>query len=212
MRLVDPDGQKEIEFTIRHFIQQHYVLTPFGNVKGDNRGFSLDSGASKRTELTLKIETDPRRSASGLLSQAADTGVSHNYTLSADAKADPKAWNNEISATPSRDSNGNVIIKVKTYVSEPFPNSFLGPLTPPIYSEATIVVSADGNTIGVTGIRTATPSMEINATVDGATFPVYRGSETALFAAGIFFFTPFSADCAGNSCDQNELPMQDAPP
>jgi len=204
LRRVDLDGLKEIEFTIRHFIQQQHVFSPFGNVRGDNRGFSLASNASFRTQLTIKVD-----SVTGRMTQTADTGVSHNFSMGVTRKADPNNWHNEIAATSTRDSSGNVVINATTYASEPFPNTLIGPFTPPIESHTQIVITPDGNTISVAGIRTSSPSMEINATVDGQTFSVYRGAENALFLTGLFNFTPFEVGCANDSCQQTEGPIRD---
>ena len=128
------------------------------------------------------------------------------------AHADPNNWHNEIDATSSRDADGNMVLRVKTYASAPFPNSLIGPVSPPITSEAAITISPDGNTILATGFRSSSPSMEINATEDGNTFPVYRGYENAIFLTGLFTFTPFNADCVGSACDQRDGYQRDTPP
>jgi len=82
----------------------------------------------------------------------------------------------------------------------------IGPFTPPIESHTQIVITPDGNTISVAGIRTSSPSMEINATVDGQTFSVYRGAENALCLTGLFNFMPFEVGAANDSCQQTEDP------
>jgi RHS repeat-associated protein len=99
VRLIDLDGRKEIEFTIRHFIQQQHVFSPFGNVRGDSRSVSLNSAASFRTQLVLRVD-----SQTGRMRQFADTGISHNFTMGINGKADANNWHNEIAATSTRDA------------------------------------------------------------------------------------------------------------
>jgi RHS repeat-associated protein len=207
VRYTDPDGAEEVDLYIRHFIMQSSAFSPVGRVAGDSRGFSLDPGAGSRTSIHVRVETDPKKNLGGLISQPEyRTGVSRNLTTGRSGQAAPNSLLNTMSATVTRTANGNLVVNATTAVSVPFPATLAPGGTPAIRSNVSITLNPAGNEISMTGERTATPAMEINASTGHQTFSIFRGmafSEDWLFGAGLYLDQTISSQCTGDRCTQS---------
>lgn len=208
VRYSDVDGNVEIDLYIRHFIMQHHVSSPTGNMAGNNRDFSFNSNASSKTALHIRLETDPARSASGVVQRFPPvTGLTHNYSLGLNGHAPANSMFNTMRIDVTRNDRQDLVVTAKTYTSIAFSGSLLGPLAPPIRSDVLMTISSDGTRIAATGSRSSSPSLEIFAQRSGEqSFAIFRGKEDALFGVGLFGTRTFSSECAGRECESNEAP------
>jgi hypothetical protein len=199
--MVDPDGKREIEFRIRHFIPASTIQLPHGRNTGDGRNFSLRTNASVRTERTIRVETDPSVNASGLVAIGEPRiGRSENLTLGLSGQAAGDSMTADVSRLP--DGFG-VLITTSQNEIEPLPASMMAPQAAlfvtgfgGIRSTVNIFVSEDGSTISVVGHRSSFPAMEINATVGNQTFAIYRGNESTVpWGFGIFSTDRIDREC-----------------
>ena len=204
VRMLDLDGRVAFEFKIRHFIPATSVQLPHGRNVGDARTFSLLSDASVRTERTIRVETDPALSRSGLVSiEDPRIGGSHNLTFDLGGRASGSSMTADVSRIPG----WGVLITATQNEGEPPPASFGLPQAAlfvtgkgGIRSTVNILVSEDGTKIDVFGQRSSFPAMEINATVDNQTFAIYRGNESHIpFGFGIFGTEKIDRECEDKS-------------
>ncbi|MEK6375971.1 MAG: RHS repeat-associated core domain-containing protein [Acidobacteriota bacterium] len=191
VRMVDLDGNKELEFKIRHFIPAGSVQLPHGLNIGDGRTFSLSPNASVRTERTIRIETDAAIDSDGLLAiDEPRIGASYNAWFGSFGRTDGKSMAVSVSRIPG----WGVLITATQNEPEPVPPSLGLPQAAlfltgrgGIRSTVNIFVNSDGTQIDVFGQRSSFPAMEINASVGQQTFSIYRGNESRLWLGlGIF--------------------------
>jgi hypothetical protein len=173
---VDPDGQEEIQITVRTFIPFQTATLAGQTFSGDNRGFSTSSSASFRTSTTVTLETDPRIRSNPLVRVTAETGLTRrlddNGKVVQTAKAPPTA---QVEA--SRDLNGNPVVSISDNSKNPLSP---GPqaLTPGIRSDLAIGIiqnaAGQATAVSVVGSVSGYPATEINVTPPG-------GSTTQVF-------------------------------
>jgi RHS repeat-associated protein len=204
VRLFDPDGHKELEFTIRHFIPAPTVLLPYGRNRGDGRTFSLRSDANVRTERTIRIETDPSKNSSGRVSiNDPRIGPSENFWFGLKGRASGASMTAEVKRIPGF----GVLITATQNEAEPLPMSLAEPQAAQFFtgrggirSTVNIFVNEDGSQISVFGSRSAFPAMEINASDDEETFAIFRGDASSIpFGFGIFDTEGIDRQCTEGS-------------
>jgi hypothetical protein len=204
VRLVDPDGNKEAEFTIRHFIPDSAVALPHGRNVGDGRSFSLRADASVRTERTIRVETDPAVSRSGIIGiDQPRIGRSNNLTFGLNGPASGESMTAEVQRIPYV----GMLITTTQNEPEPMPMSLMAPQAAlfltgrgGISSTVNILITEDGSQIHVFGSRSSFPAMEINATVGAQTFAIYRGSASPIPGGfGIFRTEKIARKCTVSS-------------
>jgi len=200
LRMLDLDGNVEVEFKIRHFIPMASVQLPHGRNVGDARSFSLNPHASVRTERTIRIETDPVKNPSGIVAiEPPRIGESHNLWFDSRGRANGDSMTAEVKRIPGF----GVLITTTQNEPEPLNASFGLPQTAQFFtgmggirSTVNIIVSEDGKQIDVFGERSSFPAMEINATEGNQTFSVFRGNaSTVPLGFGIFGTLPIDTEC-----------------
>lgn len=179
LRFLDPDGKAVLEFKIEHFIPTRYAIAPHGIYLGDGRGFSAAADRTFRTQQTIRIETDPKKSASGFLGSSAATGITANFLPSLFGKAPllGHASGSSLQTEPlGRASDGTVMMKVRQNEELPSSASFgIGLAGTGIRSELFIAVGTDG-TVEAVGTRSGYPAMQVSVSVDG-------GAEELIYVA-----------------------------
>ncbi len=203
LRFNDPNGLVEVEVTIRHFIQQPSVLSPFGRLHGDNRGFSLNPKLGSRTEQQIVVETDPSKRFNPLISKEKVTGPTLNRTTGLEGHATGSSMTVDVSRAP----DDSVLIKASQNEEVPRSATFgIGTFGNGIASNVTISIDPSGSEISAWGDRSSFPSLEINVSEWGQSFSLYRGDQSSS-PFGLFSSTSFAADCVGApeaTCSQTE--------
>jgi RHS repeat-associated protein len=204
VRLVDPDGNEEVEFTIRHFIPASTVALPHGRNLGDGRNFSLRANASVRTERTLRVETDPAANRSGIVGiDPPRIGMSENLTFGLTGRASGASMTVEARRIPGM----GVLVTTTQNEMEPMPMSMMAPQAAMfltgrggIRSTVNIFITENASAIYVFGSRSSFPAMEINARVGNRTFAIFRGTESQIPGGfGIFGTELIDRQCTQQS-------------
>ncbi len=159
MRYADPNGEAEVEVSLRAFVPKDTV----GVFKGDNRGFSADRSASSRTAVTTKVETDPAKRP-GPSAQIAKTQSTIGESRSTIPGVAPRTATGPESpkAIGHSDAKGNTAINFHQDVKIPFPVPTGG-----IKADLTVTVNPGATSATITGTISGSPSFEMNFSVDG---------------------------------------------
>jgi RHS repeat-associated protein len=205
LSMFDPDGLVEMTVQLRAYIPQGHVFM----YRGDNRGptASQASNVTSRTSITLRIETDPSKSSTGVLSNpGGQAGTTHNDltgNFGTQTVGVPKAQ-------VGRDGNGNVVITIKQDAANP-----LTPQgeTPGIKSDLTVSIPVDGSSVTTSGTLSGAPAFELNVGTPGnsmTNIPLQGASSNSfLFLNDLrqtnklpTTTTPLPAPCQGSNCHQ----------
>jgi RHS repeat-associated protein len=160
LTMFDPDGQAEVTIQLRAYIPQ----ASMAGYRGDNRGPTSSQNVTSRTSITVRVETDPSKSANPLLSAPVST-AGQTQRLS-DGKTDTQTVGLP-TATVSRDANGNVVIHITQDAANPLS---LAPqaLTPGIKSDLNVTIPTDASSVSVGGTVSGSPAFELNAATGGS--------------------------------------------
>lgn len=159
LRYADPNGEAEVEASLRAFIPQASV----GIFRGDNRGFSADSNASSRTSVTAKVETDPGKRSGPSVQVAKTQSRIGESSTTIPGVAPRTATGPELpTAIGHGDGKGNTAIDFHQDVKIPYPVPTGG-----IKADLTVTVNKDATTATISGTISGSPSFEMNFSVDG---------------------------------------------
>ncbi len=154
---IDPDGLAEVDFQLRAFIPQPDV----GGFKGDGRENSTDLGASSRTSITVRVETDPAKVGSSgplinfhKMVQSTHTSIG-NFEATADGPILP-------TASAGFDKEGNTVISIKQDVANPFVEG----VSRGIRADLKVTIPQDASRLSIGGTVSGSPSFEGNVSVD----------------------------------------------
>ena len=162
LKLVDPDGREEVEIQLNTFIPERTKQLGNVNVAGDAREFGVRG--SSRTSQTQVIETDQRRSASGLIGPARlETGPSDAVVIAGlPLHGTGKASGNSLSVGGERAASNAVTVNFSG--NEKFP---LFP-SPGITVDLAVTVTSSGADaplqVQIAGSVDGYPAVELNIT------------------------------------------------
>ncbi len=160
LTMFDPDGQAEVTIQLRAYIPQ----ATMAGYRGDNRGPTSSQNVTSRTSITVRVETDPSKSANPLLSAPVST-AGQTQRLS-DGKTDTQTVGLP-TATVSRDANGNVVIHITQDAANPLSPAPQA-LTPGIKSDLNVTIPTDASSVSVGGTVSGSPAFELNAATGGS--------------------------------------------
>lgn len=195
--------------TVRAFIPEKQIQYPPAvgpKWKGDDRSFSNDPNAKHRAQVSMTIETDPKKSAKPLVGKP-ETSTSGSEVDILGKKFTGQSKVTTDVSTNGRTSDGTSVVTVSISASDP-----LVPGAPPTSATLTFTVSSDGNVVGMNGAISAYPAWEAYADrpSDGAqgTLLEYSPVGTSANSPGALL-TGATMDVSGKTTMQTPTQGQD---
>lgn len=164
LRYFDPDGMEEIEVVLRAFIPQRSVSVLGSTYAGDNRTFSTATNASSRTSITVRIETDPSKSANPILSVTSVAGQTKQLDANGNVIQTATATTGLPTVNGTRDANGNVVLSFQQDTKNPL-SPVPQAITPGISTNLSVTVNP--SSVTAAGTTSGFPASELNVTPEG---------------------------------------------
>jgi hypothetical protein len=164
LRYFDPNGMEEIEVVLRAFIPQRSVSVLGSTYAGDSRTFSTASNASSRTSITVRIETDPSKSANPILSVTSVAGQTKQLDANGNVIQTATATTGLPTVNGTRDANGDVVLSFQQDTKNPL-SPVPQAITPGISSNLSVTVNP--SSVTAAGTTSGFPASELNVTPEG---------------------------------------------